>query len=65
MDKIERNMRSIPEEIRFSLITLLTGSDQEIEVILPGQLEELKRIAQVSRDSADETVVVFTVVKDI
>ena len=58
-------MRSIPEEIRFSLITLLTGSDQEIEVILPGQLEELKRIAQVSRDSADETVVVFTVVKDI
>jgi len=65
MDVIERNMKSIPGELRFSLITLLTGTDQEVEVILPGQLDELRRIARVSRQSATETVEAFNVTKNI
>jgi len=65
MDIIDRNMRSLPQEVRFSLITLLTGTDNDIELILPDQLAELKRTAQKSRDSADATVEAFTVVKNI
>lgn len=65
MDVIERNMRSIPGELRFSLVTLLTGSDEEIKVLLPGNLDELRRIAQVSRQSANETVEAFNVAKNI
>jgi len=65
MDTIDLNMRSLPQEVRFSLITLLQGSDEDIELILPDQLTELKRIAQKSRQSAADTVEAFTVVKDV
>ena len=65
MDTIDRNMRSLPNEVRFSLITLLQGSDEDIKDILPDQLSELKRIADKSRTSADATVEAFDVVKNI
>merc|ERR550532_189053 len=65
MDIIDRNMRSLPEEIRFSLTTLIKGTDIQIEHVLPGQLTELKRIAQKSRSRADATVEAFTVVKNV
>merc|ERR1711953_870264 len=65
MDTIDRNMRSLPNEVRFSLITLLQGSDEDIKDILPDQLSELKRIADKSRTSADAMVEAFDVVKNI
>jgi len=65
MDIIDRNMGSLPGEIRYSLETLITGSDFEIKHLLPDQLNELKRIAQKSRSSANATVEAFTVVKNV
>ena len=65
MDIIDRNMRSLPDEVRFSLVTLLQGSEDEIQLILPDRLTELKRIAQRSRDSADATIEEFNAVKEI
>ena len=65
MDTIDRNMRSLPKEVKFSLITLLTGDNNHIELVLPDQLDELKRIAQKSRSSAEATVEAFTVVKNV
>merc|ERR550532_10206 len=65
MDTIDRNMRSLPKEVKFSLITLLTGDNNHIELVLPDQLDELKRIAQKSRRSANATVEAFTVVKNV
>ena len=65
MDIIDRNMKSLPDEVRFSLITLLTGTDEDIELLLPDQLDELKRIAKKSRESADMTVEAFTEVKNV
>merc|ERR550532_1587268 len=65
MDIIDRNMGSLPGEIRYSLETLITGSDFEIKHLLPDQLNELKRIAQKSRSSANATAEAFTVVKNV
>ena len=65
MDIIDRKMRSMPGEIRFALITLLQGSSEDIELILPDQMLELKRIAIRSRNSADETIEQFEVVKEV
>ena len=65
MDIIDRNMKSIPDEVRYSLEILYMGSEEEIAHVLPTQLNEIKRISQVSRDHANETVAAFTVVKNI
>merc|ERR1739847_35687 len=52
MDIIERTMRSMPAEIRFALLTLLTGTEEEIKLVLPSQLDQLKSIATRSKQSA-------------
>ena len=65
MDIIDRHMGSLPGEIKFALITLLQGSDEDIELVLPHQLLQLKRIAIRSRESADATLEEFDAVKEI
>lgn len=65
MDIIDRNMKALPNQVRFALITLLQGSEEDIGLLLPDQLKELRRIAQTSRDSAHATVENFTAVKEI
>jgi len=65
MDVIDRLMRSLPGEVRFALETLLTGDDEEIELLLPDQMDELKQIAVQSRNRAQTTVDAFNVVKEI
>merc|ERR1712110_861004 len=65
MDVIDRLMRSLPGEVRFALTTLLTGSDEDIQLILPDQMAELKRIAEQSRNRAQTTVDAFNLVKEI
>lgn len=56
MDEIEMLTRMIPIEVRNAVMTLIRGSDVEIELLLPLQLNSIKEIATSARVLATESV---------
>jgi len=65
MDEINRLMKLLPYEIHNAIKTLIKGSNEEIEEILPANIKSIKHIAKTAGQKARETVMSFDETKTV
>ena len=65
MDEISMLMRMVPTEIGNAVMTLIQGSKEEVDFLLPSNIANIRKIAQDARSRAQETVDEFDLVKNI
>ena len=65
MDEISMLMRMVPTERGNAVITLIQGSKEEIDYLLPSNIANIQNTAQNARGRAQETVDEFDLVKNM